>query len=58
MEFIIATKEWISEHVIIPLPTMRKSNDGSKCVIGLEVGYDADLSELLSLLEKVKGGAK
>ena len=28
-----------------------------KCVTGSIVGYDADLTELLSLLEKVKGGA-
>lgn len=28
-----------------------------KCVTGSVVGYDADLTELLSLLEKVKGGA-
>lgn len=29
-----------------------------KCVTGSIVGYDADLTELLSLLEKVKGGAR
>lgn len=29
-----------------------------KCVTGSVVGYDADLTELLSLLEKVKGGAR
>lgn len=28
-----------------------------KCVTDSIVGYDADLTELLSLLEKVEGGA-
>lgn len=33
MEFIVVTQEWMSAHGIIPLPTMRKSKDGSKVLL-------------------------
>ena len=33
MKFIIVTIEWMSAHGLIPLPTMRKSKDGSKVIL-------------------------
>lgn len=33
MNFIVVTNEWMSAHGVIPLPTMRKSKDGSKVVL-------------------------
>ena len=33
MKFIVVTNEWMSEHGIIPLQTMRKSKDGSKIIL-------------------------
>ena len=33
MNFITVTNEWMSEHGIMPLPTMRKSKDGSKVIL-------------------------
>lgn len=33
MKFIVVTNEWMSAHGIIPLPTMRKSRDGSKIIL-------------------------
>lgn len=33
MKFIIVTNEWMSAHGITPLPTMRKSKDGSKIIL-------------------------
>lgn len=33
MNFVVVTNEWLSEHGIIPLPTMRKSKDGSKIIM-------------------------
>ena len=33
MNFLVVTNEWMSAHGIIPLPTMRKSKDGSKIIL-------------------------
>ena len=33
MNFVVVSNEWLSEHGIIPLPTMRKSKDGSKIIM-------------------------
>lgn len=33
MNFIVVTNDWLSAHGIIPLPTMRKSKDGSKIIL-------------------------
>lgn len=33
MKFIVVTNEWMSEHGLTPLPTMRKSKDGSKIIL-------------------------
>lgn len=33
MNFVVVTNEWLSEHGIIPLPTMRKSKDGGKTLM-------------------------
>lgn len=33
MNFVVVTNEWLSEHGIMPLPTMRKSKDGSKIIM-------------------------
>lgn len=33
MNYIVVTNEWLSEHGILPLPTMRKSKDGSKIIM-------------------------
>lgn len=33
MNYVVVTNEWLSEHGIIPLPTMRKSKDGSKIIM-------------------------
>lgn len=33
MNFVVVTNEWLSEHGIMPLPTMRKSKDGSKIIV-------------------------
>ena len=33
MRFIVVTNEWMSAHGIMPLPTMRKSKDGSKVIL-------------------------
>lgn len=33
MNFIVVTNEWMSAHGIAPLPTMRKSKDGSKIIL-------------------------
>lgn len=33
MNFIVVTNEWMSAHGIVPLPTMRKSKDGSKIIL-------------------------
>lgn len=33
MNYIVVTQEWMSAHGIIPLPTMRKSKDGSKVLL-------------------------
>ena len=33
MNFVVVTNEWLSEKGIIPLPTMRKSKDGSKILL-------------------------
>lgn len=33
MKFIVVTIEWLSEHGIMPLPTMRKTKDGSKIIM-------------------------
>lgn len=33
MKFIIVTIEWMSAHGLTPLPTMRKSKDGSKVIL-------------------------
>lgn len=33
MRYIVVTIEWMSEHGIMPLPTMRKSKDGTKCLV-------------------------
>lgn len=33
MRFIVVTQEWMSAHGIIPLPTMRKSKDGTKIIL-------------------------
>ena len=33
MNYVVVTNEWLSEHGIIPLPTMRKSKDGSKILM-------------------------
>lgn len=37
MRFIVVTIEWMSAHGLTPLPTMRKSKDGSKVI--LHEGY-------------------
>lgn len=33
MKFIVVTIEWMSTHGLTPLPTMRKSKDGSKVIL-------------------------
>lgn len=33
MNFLVVTNEWMFAHGIIPLPTMRKSKDGSKIIL-------------------------
>lgn len=33
MKFIVVTNEWMSAHGLTPLPTMRKSKDGSKVIL-------------------------
>ena len=33
MNFIVVTIEWMSAHGLTPLPTMRKSKDGSKIIL-------------------------
>lgn len=33
MKFIVVTNEWMSEHGLTPLPTMRKSKEGSKIIL-------------------------
>lgn len=33
MKFIVVTNEWMSEHGLTPLSTMRKSKDGSKIIL-------------------------
>ena len=33
MRFIVVTQEWMSAHGLTPLPTMRKSKDGSKIIL-------------------------
>lgn len=33
MNFIVVTNDWLSERDVIPLPTMRKSKDGSKIIL-------------------------
>lgn len=33
MRFIVVTQEWMSAHGLMPLPTMRKSKDGSKIIL-------------------------
>lgn len=33
MNFIVATNDWLSARGVIPLPTMRKSKDGSKIIL-------------------------
>lgn len=33
MKFIVVTNEWMSAHGLIPLPTMRKSKDGTKVIL-------------------------
>ena len=33
MKFIVVTNEWMSAHGLTPLPTMRKSKDGSKIIL-------------------------
>lgn len=33
MRFIVVTQEWMSAHGLIPLPTMRKSKDGTKVIL-------------------------
>ena len=33
MNYVVVTNEWLSEHGIMPLPTMRKSKDGSKIIM-------------------------
>lgn len=33
MNYVVVTNEWLSEHGIMPLPTMRKSKDGSKILM-------------------------
>ena len=33
MNFVVVTNEWLSEHGILPLPTMRMSKDGSKVLM-------------------------
>lgn len=33
MKFIVVTIEWMSAHGLTPLPTMRKSKDGSKIIL-------------------------
>lgn len=33
MKFIVVTIEWMSAHGLTPLPTMRKSKDGSKVIL-------------------------
>ena len=33
MNYVVVTNEWLSEHGIMPLPTMRKSKDGSKIIL-------------------------
>ena len=33
MNFLVVTNEWMSAHGLTPLPTMRKSKDGSKIIL-------------------------
>lgn len=33
MNYVVVTNQWLSEHGIIPLPTMRKTKDGSKILM-------------------------
>ena len=33
MEYVIVTNEWMSTHGLLPLPTMRKTKDGSKIIL-------------------------
>ena len=33
MEYVIVTNEWMSAHGLLPLPTMRKTKDGSKIIL-------------------------
>lgn len=33
MRFIVVTQEWMSAHGLTPLPTMRKSKDGTKVIL-------------------------
>ena len=33
MNYIVATQEWMAAHGLLPLPSMRKSKDGSKIIL-------------------------
>ena len=39
MKFIVVTIEWMSAHGLTPLPTMRKSKDGSKVILHEDYFY-------------------
>lgn len=63
MRFIVVTNEWMSAHGLIPLPTMRKSKDGTKVIlhedffvrVGIDVSdmpsYGHNSEELEALLQ-------
>lgn len=63
MKYIIVTIEWMTQHGLIPLPTMRKSKDGSKVILhyefvngitndltGMDV-YSSNSAEFMDLLQ-------
>lgn len=47
MNYLIETKEWLAARNILPLPTMRKNNDGTKYLVHDEFfkAFDSDLEE-------------
>lgn len=45
MIFVVVSNEWMSAHGIMPLPTMRKSKDGTKIILHEDYFRSFDLSK-------------
>ena len=54
MNFVVVSNEWLSEHGILPLPTMRKSKDGSKII--MHEDYLAPFIEASNTVEETLEG--